>query len=45
MLVTIAAALGVSLEKVVAAASLYVLLYALIQPAWAFSPTDSDGCE
>ncbi len=34
MLVTIAAAMGVSLEEVAAAASLYFLLYGLMQPVW-----------
>jgi predicted MFS family arabinose efflux permease len=34
MLVTIAAALRVSLAEVVAAASLYYLMYGLMQPAW-----------
>jgi MFS family permease len=34
MLVTIAAALGVSLEEVAAAASVYFLLYGLMQPVW-----------
>ena len=37
MLVTIAAALGVSLEEVAAAASLYFLLYGLMQPVWGIS--------
>ena len=34
MLVTIAAALGVSLEQAAAAASVYFLLYGLMQPVW-----------
>ncbi len=34
MLVTIAAALGASLEEVAVAASLYFLLYGLMQPVW-----------
>ena len=34
MLVTIAAGLGVSLDKVAAAASLYFLLYGVMQPVW-----------
>ena len=34
MLVTIAAALGASLKEVAAAASLYFLLYGLMQPVW-----------
>jgi MFS family permease len=34
MLVTIAAALGVSLEEVAVAASVYYLLYGLMQPVW-----------
>ncbi len=34
MLVTIAAALGVSLEEVTVAASLYFLLYGMMQPVW-----------
>ena len=34
MLVTIAAALGVSLEEVAVAASLYFLLYGMMQPVW-----------
>lgn len=40
-----AAALGISLEEVAAAASLYFLPYGLMQHVWAFAPTDSDRCK
>lgn len=44
MLLTIAASLGASLTEVAATASLYYLLYGLMQPVWGCSRTGSGGC-
>jgi MFS family permease len=44
MLVTIADSLQVSLTEVAATASLYYLLYGLMQPVWGWSRTGSGAC-